>query len=335
MPDPIPCPENTPVDILCDVLLNVSRNIVDTCQMVSKDWHNKISLSSNSCYLPLRLLGEIDMSHISQPRSSLIMTNPKSSLWEIKEEATGKVINFTQVHGDKQIVFKNAIWKKLVFNLKDIFMVGKEIFGLTDGINRAIECEMDAQYVADYRYYDLQQIFTELIYCKILTINHISKSGFDILRFKPEILQLPKTQIFINLWLDDEFNTLDVEQKFIEKFICGQYTFHHGLVIRRYFGDFKQFFAKILEEFKKSGHPKHLFHTIKFEFPPGFNFNIDQNYFGNFFAKHEMKTHYDQENGNLFEMVRPDGLMLKIQIMSKFIVKKFRENDYISFCVMK
>jgi hypothetical protein len=80
-----------------------------------------------------------------------------------------------------------------------------------------------------------------------LTINHISKSGFDILRFKPEILQLPKTQIFINLWLDDELNTLDVEQKFIEKFICGQYTFHHGLVIRRYFGDFGKFFAKILE----------------------------------------------------------------------------------------
>src|SRR6185312_2660126 len=45
--DLIPCPENIPVDILCDVLLNVSRNIVDTCQMVSKDWHNKISLSSN------------------------------------------------------------------------------------------------------------------------------------------------------------------------------------------------------------------------------------------------------------------------------------------------
>lgn len=74
---------------------------------------------------------------------------------------------------------------------------------------------------------------------------------------------------------------------------------------------------------------------IKFEFPPGFNFNIDQSYFGNFFSKKEMKTHYDQENGNLFEMVRADGLMLKIQIMSKFIVKKFRENDYISFRVLK
>uniref|UniRef100_A0A914CMB2 Uncharacterized protein n=1 Tax=Acrobeloides nanus TaxID=290746 RepID=A0A914CMB2_9BILA len=88
------------------------------------------------------------------------MTNSKSFLWEIKEEATGKVINFTQVHGDKQIVFKNTIWKKLVFNLKDIFMVGKEVFGLTGGINHVIECKMDAQYVADYRYYDLQQIFT-------------------------------------------------------------------------------------------------------------------------------------------------------------------------------